>query len=195
VEERGLVAAAQGHVQPNVHGASSLFGFRAVPRLPDVKTAEPRWRHKANAGTLIRVGRHPVVLGESRRCASWKRRRRHRLAQRRRPGRCPSSTGPSLRGRAHLRAEHGGDGGFRRRRRPRRRPRSAAEDLRGFSPRPRSPRPPCGFEPAATWRNTGLLQRSLSCAGIVPRGDVAPRGLATASWHGLVRPFRHGRPS
>ena len=55
----------KGTYSPNVHEASSLFGFSGQYLVClDVKTAEPRWRHKANAGTLIRVGRLLVVLGE-----------------------------------------------------------------------------------------------------------------------------------
>jgi outer membrane protein assembly factor BamB len=55
----------KGSYSPNVHDQGSLFGFSGQYLVClDAKTAEPRWRHKANAGTLIRVGRHLVVLGE-----------------------------------------------------------------------------------------------------------------------------------
>lgn len=55
-----------GH-SPTVHDNNgSLFGFSGQYLLcVDAKTGEPRWREKTYSGTLIRVGRHLIVLGES----------------------------------------------------------------------------------------------------------------------------------
>jgi hypothetical protein len=55
-----------GH-SPTVHDNNgSLFGFSGQYLLcVDAKTGEPRWREKTYSGTLIRVGRHLVVLGEA----------------------------------------------------------------------------------------------------------------------------------
>jgi outer membrane protein assembly factor BamB len=50
---------------PNVYEEGFLFGFSGQFLLClDAATGEPRWRQKVNAGSLIRVGRHLVVLGE-----------------------------------------------------------------------------------------------------------------------------------
>jgi outer membrane protein assembly factor BamB len=55
----------KGGLSPTVHEAGSLFGFGGQYLLcVDAATGEPRWREKTNAGSLIRVGRHLVVLGE-----------------------------------------------------------------------------------------------------------------------------------
>jgi len=55
-----------GH-SPTVHDNNgSLFGFSGQYLLCiDAKTGEPRWREKTYSGTLIRVGKHLVVLGDS----------------------------------------------------------------------------------------------------------------------------------
>ena len=55
-----------GH-SPTVHDNNdSLFGFSGQYLLcVDAKTGEPRWREKTYSGSLIRVGRHLVVLGEA----------------------------------------------------------------------------------------------------------------------------------
>jgi outer membrane protein assembly factor BamB len=55
-----------GH-SPTVHDNNgSLFGFSGQYLLcVDAKTGEPRWREKTYSGTLIRVGKHLVVLGDS----------------------------------------------------------------------------------------------------------------------------------
>ncbi len=55
-----------GH-SPTVHdNDGSLFGFGGQYLLcVDAKTGEPRWREKTYSGTLIRVGKHLVVLGEA----------------------------------------------------------------------------------------------------------------------------------
>jgi outer membrane protein assembly factor BamB len=50
---------------PNVHDGGFLYGFSGQFLLcVDAATGEPRWRQKVNSGSLIRVGRHLVVLGE-----------------------------------------------------------------------------------------------------------------------------------
>ena len=55
----------KGGLGPTVHEAGSLFGVSGQYLLClDAATGEVRWREKTNAGTLIRVGRHLVVLGE-----------------------------------------------------------------------------------------------------------------------------------
>ena len=55
----------KGGLSPTVHDDGSLFGFGGQYLLcVDAATGEPRWREKTNAGGLIRVGRHLVVLGE-----------------------------------------------------------------------------------------------------------------------------------
>jgi outer membrane protein assembly factor BamB len=42
-----------------------LYGFSGQFLVcVDAATGEPRWRQKVNAGTLIRVGRHLLILGE-----------------------------------------------------------------------------------------------------------------------------------
>ncbi len=63
---RGLeVPRLKGGLSPTVHDDGSLFGFGGQYLLcVDAATGEPRWREKTNAGGLIRVGRHLVVLGE-----------------------------------------------------------------------------------------------------------------------------------
>jgi outer membrane protein assembly factor BamB len=55
-----------GH-SPTVHDDNgSLFGFGGQYLLcVDATTGEPRWREKTYSGTLIRVGKHLVVLGEA----------------------------------------------------------------------------------------------------------------------------------
>ena len=55
----------KGGLSPTVHEGGSLFGFGGQYLVClDAATGEPRWREKTNAGTLIRVGTHLVVLGE-----------------------------------------------------------------------------------------------------------------------------------
>ena len=55
----------KGGLSPTVHAGGSLFGFGGQYLLClDAATGEPRWREKTNAGGIIRVGRHLVVLGE-----------------------------------------------------------------------------------------------------------------------------------
>ena len=55
----------KGGLSPTVAEGGSLFGFGGQYLVClDAATGEPRWREKTNAGTLIRVGRHLVVLGE-----------------------------------------------------------------------------------------------------------------------------------
>ncbi|KAB2854907.1 MAG: PQQ-binding-like beta-propeller repeat protein, partial [Bauldia sp.] len=55
----------KGGLSPTVHDRGSLFGFGGQYLVClDAATGEPRWREKTNAGTLIRVGTHLVVLGE-----------------------------------------------------------------------------------------------------------------------------------
>jgi outer membrane protein assembly factor BamB len=52
-------------LSPTVHDNGSLFGFGGQYLLClDAATGEPRWREKTNSGSLIRVGRHLVVLGD-----------------------------------------------------------------------------------------------------------------------------------
>jgi outer membrane protein assembly factor BamB len=52
-------------LSPAVHDAGSLYGFGGQYLLClDAVTGEPRWREKTNSGSLIRVGRHLVVLGD-----------------------------------------------------------------------------------------------------------------------------------
>jgi outer membrane protein assembly factor BamB len=57
----------KGGLSPTVHDNNgSLFGFSGQYLLcVDAKTGEPRWREKTYSGTLIRVGRHLVVLGDA----------------------------------------------------------------------------------------------------------------------------------
>lgn len=55
----------KGGLSPNVAADGRLFGFSGqYLHCVDARTGESVWRHKANAGSLIRVGRHLVVLGE-----------------------------------------------------------------------------------------------------------------------------------
>ncbi len=55
----------KGSYSPNVHLAGLVFGFGGQYLLClDAATGEPRWRQKVNAGTLIRIGGHLLVLGE-----------------------------------------------------------------------------------------------------------------------------------
>jgi len=52
-------------LSPTVHDGGSLYGFGGQYLLClDAATGEPRWREKTNSGSLIRVGRHLVVLGD-----------------------------------------------------------------------------------------------------------------------------------
>jgi outer membrane protein assembly factor BamB len=52
-------------LSPTVHEKGSLYGFGGQYLLClDAATGEPRWREKTNSGSLIRVGRHLVVLGD-----------------------------------------------------------------------------------------------------------------------------------
>jgi outer membrane protein assembly factor BamB len=55
----------KGGISPTVHDGGALYGFSGQYLVClDAATGEPRWREKTNAGTLIRVGRTLVVLGE-----------------------------------------------------------------------------------------------------------------------------------
>ena len=55
----------KGTYSPNVHEGGFVFGFSGQHLLcVDTASGETRWRQKTNPGTLIRVGRHLVVLGE-----------------------------------------------------------------------------------------------------------------------------------
>jgi hypothetical protein len=59
------IPEVKGGLSPTVHEGGSLFGFGGQYLVClDAATGEPRWREKTNAGTLIRVGTHLVVLGE-----------------------------------------------------------------------------------------------------------------------------------
>jgi outer membrane protein assembly factor BamB len=52
-------------LSPTVHDNGSLFAFGGQYLLClDAATGEPRWREKTNSGSLIRVGRQLVVLGD-----------------------------------------------------------------------------------------------------------------------------------
>ncbi len=59
-------ARLKGTYSPTVHAEGSLYGYNGqYLTCLDAKTGEVRWREKTQSGTLIRVGRHLVVLGES----------------------------------------------------------------------------------------------------------------------------------
>jgi len=56
----------KGGLSPTVHEAGALYGFGGQYLLcVDTLTGEPRWREKTNSGSLIRVGRHLLLLGEA----------------------------------------------------------------------------------------------------------------------------------
>ena len=55
----------KGGLSPTVHAVGSLYGFGGQYLLcVDAASGELRWREKTNSGSLIRVGRELVLLGE-----------------------------------------------------------------------------------------------------------------------------------
>jgi outer membrane protein assembly factor BamB len=63
--ERWRSARFKGSYSPGVLHEGHLFGFNAqYLTCLDPASGEVKWRHKANAGALVLVGRHLLVLGE-----------------------------------------------------------------------------------------------------------------------------------
>jgi outer membrane protein assembly factor BamB len=65
VVERWRSARFKGTYSPGVLHGGHLYGFNAQYLVClDPASGDVKWRHKANAGALVLVGRHLLVLGE-----------------------------------------------------------------------------------------------------------------------------------